>query len=76
MFNLAIYSKLRGCDLVNLRVRDITHGNQILPRAMVLQRKTQRLVQFELTDPTRLAVAAWIEKAHLKSEQYLFPSRI
>ena len=39
MFNLAIDSKLRGCDLVNLRVRDITHGNQILARAMVVQRK-------------------------------------
>ena len=76
MFNLAIDSKLRGCDLVNLRVRDITHGNQILPRAMVVQRKTQRPVQFELTEPTRSAVAAWIDKAHLKSEQYLFPSRI
>jgi integrase len=76
LFNLAIDSKLRGCDLVNLRVRDITHGNQILARAMVVQRKTQRPVQFELTEPTRLAVAAWIEKAHLKPEQYLFPSRI
>lgn len=76
MFNLAIDSKLRGCDLVNLRVRDITHGNQILPRAIVVQRKTQRPVQFELTEPTRSAVAAWIDKAHLKSEQYLFPSRI
>jgi len=38
MFNLAIDSKLRGCDLVNLHVRDVTHGNQILPRAMVVQR--------------------------------------
>ncbi len=76
MFNLAIDSKLRGCDLVNLRVRDITHGNQILARAMVVQRKTQRPVQFELTEPTKIAVAAWIEKSHLMSEQYLFPSRI
>ena len=76
MFNLAIDSKLRGCDLVNLRVRDITHGNQILPRAMVVQRKTQRPVQFELTEPTRAAVSAWIDKTHLKSEEYLFPSRI
>jgi integrase len=76
MFNLAIDSKLRGCDLVNLRVRDIIHGNQILPRAMVVQRKTQRPIQFELTEPTRSAVAAWIDTAHLKSEQYLFPSRI
>ena len=76
MFNLAIDSKLRGCDLVNLRFRDITHGNQILARAMVVQRKTQRPVQFELTEPTRSAVAAWIEKVHLNPEQYLFPSRL
>ena len=76
MFNLAIDSKLRGCDLVNLRVRDIAHGSQILPRAMVVQRKTQRPVQFELTEPTRTAVAAWIEKAKLKPEQPLFPSRV
>lgn len=76
MFNLAIDSKLRGCDLVSLHVRDVTHGNQILPRAMDIQRKTQRPVQFELTEPTRTAVAAWIEKAHLRSEQSLFPSRI
>jgi len=76
MFNLAIDSKLRGCDLVNLRVRDITHGNQILGRAMVVQRKTQRPVQFELTEPTRTAAAAWIEKARLKPEQCLFPSRL
>ncbi len=76
MFNLAIDSKLRGCDLVNLRVRDIAHGNQILARAMVVQRKTQRPVQFELTEPTRVAVAAWIEKAMLKTEHYLFPSRL
>ncbi len=76
LFNLAIDSKLRGCDLVNLRVRDVTHGNQILPRAMVVQRKTQRPVQFELTEPTRIAVAAWIAKAGLKPEQYLFPSRV
>ena len=76
MFNLAIDSKLRGCDLVSLHVRDVTHGSQILPRAMVVQRKTQRPVQFELTEPTRSAVAAWIEKAHLRADQYLFPSRV
>jgi len=76
MFNLAIDSKLRGCDLVSLHVRDVTHGNEILPRAMVIQKKTQRPVQFELTEPTRAALAAWIEKTHLRSDQYLFPSRI
>ena len=76
MFNLAIDSKLRGCDLVNLRVCDVTHGTQMLARAMVVQRKTQRPVQFELTEPTRSAVTAWIEKTKLKPEQYLFPSRV
>ena len=76
MFNLAIDSKLRGCDLVSLHVRDVTHGNQILPRAMVIQRKTERPVQFELTEPTRAALAAWVDKTHLRSDQYLFPSRV
>jgi integrase len=76
MFNLAIDSKPRGCDLVSLRVRDITHGNQVLSRAMVIQRKTQRPVQFELTEPTRAAVSAWLEKSHLRSDQFLFPSRV
>ena len=56
-------------------MRDISHGNQIMSRAMVMQRKTQRPVQFELTEPTREAVALWIAKANLSSEQYLFPSR-
>ena len=76
LFNLAIDSKLRGRDLVNLRVRDILHGNQIVARAIIMQSKTQRPVQFELTDQTRNAVAAWIAKANLKSEEYLFPSRL
>lgn len=75
LFNLALDSKLRGCDLVDLQVRDIAHGNQIMPRAMVMQKKTQRPVQFELTELTREAVAAWIAKAGLKSEESLFPSR-
>ena len=76
MFNLALDSKLRGCDLVRLRVRDVTHGNQIAPRAIIMQQKTQRPVQFELTEPTRTALAAWIAKAKLSSEQFLFPSRL
>ena len=76
MFNLAIDSNLRGCDLVSLRVRDVTHGTQILARAMVVQRKTQRPVQFELTEPTRAAVGVWLEKAQLRGDQYLFPSRV
>jgi len=58
LFNLAIDSKLRGCDLVALRVRDVTHGGTVAHRAIALQHKTQQPVQFELTDPTREAVAA------------------
>lgn len=76
LFNLAIDSKLRGCDLVNLRVRDLAHGSQLLTRAMIMQRKTQRPVQFEITEPTRDAVATWIAKAQLKADDYLFPSRL
>ena len=76
LFNLAIDSKLRRCDLVGLRVRDVTHVNQVLPRAQVVQRKTQRSVQFDLTEPTRSAVRAWLETDALRPEQYLFPSRL
>lgn len=76
MFNLAIDSKLRGCDLVSLRVRDVAHGNQIVSRTMVMQSKTQRPVQFELTEQTRDSIAAWIANAHLRLDEYLFPSRL
>ena len=58
LFNLAIDSKLRGCDLVALRVRDVAHGGTVAHRAIVLQHKTQQPVQFELTDQTRESVAA------------------
>lgn len=76
MFNLAIDSKLRGCDLVALRVFDVTHGARIVPRAIIMQRKTQRPVQFEITEQTRSSLAAWIAKDKLRPEQYLFSSRI
>ncbi|MDB5825776.1 MAG: integrase [Herminiimonas sp.] len=76
LFNLAIDSKLRGCDLVSLRVCDIARGKSISPRAMVLQRKTRRPVQFEIIEQTRQSVAQWIEKARLRSSQFLFPSRV
>jgi site-specific recombinase XerC len=76
LFNLAIDSKLRGCDLVALRLMDVAHGNQIASRAITMQRKTQRPVQFEITEQTRTSLNAWVNKAHLKPEQYLFPSRL
>ncbi len=76
LFNLGIDSKLRGCDLVNLKVRDVCHGDQVATRATVMQIKTQRPVQFEITPATREAVQAWIKLAGLRPEGFLFPSRI
>ena len=76
LFDLAIDSKLRGCDVVSLRVCDIAQGKAILPRAMVMQRKTHRPVQFETAEQARQSASEWIEKAHLASNQYLFPSRV
>ena len=76
LFNLAIDSKLRACDLVKLRLTDIAHGDQIARRAIVLQQKTQRPVQFELTDQTRESVSKWVEYAGLHASDYLFKSRI
>ena len=76
IFNLAIDSKLRSCDLVHLRVRDVYHGNGIAPRAMVLQQKTQQPVQFEITEQTRDALKTWIGHNHFRLDDYLFPSRI
>jgi hypothetical protein len=58
LFNLAIDSKLRACDLVKLRVRDVCQGQGVASRAIVLQKKTQRPLQFEITEPTRTAVSA------------------
>ena len=56
LFNLAIDSKLRSCDLVALRVRDVCHGSRVAKRAIVIQQKTQRRVQFEITEQTREAL--------------------
>lgn len=76
LLNLGIDSKLRGCDLVSLKVRDIAHGEQIAPRAIIQQRKTGRPVQFEITPVTRQAVQEWIRQAGLGADDYLFPSRL
>jgi integrase len=75
LFDLAIDSKLRACDLVGLRVRDVAHGMHIGSRACVIQRKTKRPVQFEITPQTRDALVAWIDSQKLGLEDYLFPGR-
>jgi integrase len=76
LFDLAIDSKLRACDLVRLRVRDVAHGQRVAARAVVMQQKTQRPVQFEITEQTREAIARWIEQRRLQAEEFLFPSRL
>ncbi len=75
LFNLAIDSKLRSCDLVKLKVRDVSQGNHIMKRAMVIQQKTQTPVQFEITEKTRNALENWVQQAGLSYEDYLFKSR-
>ena len=67
LFNLAIDSKLRGCDLVSLRVRDVYQGSAVSSRAIVMQRKTQRPVQFEITEATRESITAWVAGSDLRS---------
>jgi hypothetical protein len=64
LFNLAIDSKLRGCDLVKLRVLDICHGSHVAHRASVIQQKTKQPVQFELTEGTRKSISSWISTAN------------
>ena len=76
LFNLAIDSKLRACDLTKLRVRDIAHGEHVSSRAIVMQQKTHHPVQFEITEQTRTVLEAWMHQAHLHSEDFLFPGRL
>jgi integrase len=76
LFNLAIDSKLRGCDLVHLRVEDVMQGDQVRTRALISQRKTGAPVQFEITEQARAAVAAWVRGKDIKGSDWLFPSRV
>ncbi len=76
LFNLAIDSKLRACDLVKLRIQDICHGGRVAARAIVMQQKTKQPVQFELSPATQQSVAQWISAASLGTSGFLFPSRL
>jgi integrase len=75
LFDLALDSKLRGCDLVALKVSDLVSGASVRSRVMIVQRKTGRPVQFEVTEQTRRSIASWIEKKRLGGNDWLFPSR-
>ena len=76
MFNLAIDSKLRGCDLVSLRVDDIAAGGRVRDRATIIQQKTGRPVQFEITEQTRALLQDWLSARPTGRGPYVFPSRV
>ena len=75
MFNLAIDSKLRGCDVVTLKVEDVAPNGYAIDRAIVRQKETGRPVKFELTDQTRQAVDEYLRAAPKKPGEHLFVGR-
>ena len=76
LFDLALDSKLRGCDLVKIKIGDIVSGAEIRMRSIVIQQKTGRPVQFELTADVRASLLAWLERRGGAVGDYAFPSRI
>lgn len=73
----SIWQSIASCehDLTKLRVRDVAHGAHVSSRAIVMQQKTHRPVQFEITAQTRAALETWLNQAHLRNDNFLFPSR-
>ena len=75
LFNLAIDSKLRGCDLVKLKVADVFSAGQVKERASIIQSKTQKPVRFEITEGTRKSLLRWLEEPLMIGSEYLWPGR-
>ena len=75
LFNMAVDSKLRGCDLVRLKVADVYAAGTIKERASILQSKTSTPVRFEITDGTRTSLADWIAHPLMSGHKYLWPGR-
>ena len=75
LFNTAIDSKLRGCDLVRLQVADVFAAGQVKERTSVLQSKTQKPVKFELTEGTRKSIATWLKDPRMIGQEFLWPGR-
>src|SRR5690606_13203339 len=73
LFDLAIDSKLRGCDIVKIRICDLVVGGSIRDRATVVQQKTGKPVQFELMNNARTSLSAWLERRRGRTGDYLFP---
>ena len=76
LFDLAIDSKLRGCDLVKIKIGDLFAGVDIRNRATVIQQKTSRPVQFEITSDVRATLLTWLKRRGGSTTDYLFPSRV
>lgn len=76
LFNLALDSKLRRCDLLSLRVLDVKTGDEVRNRAKIIQKKTGNPVQFEITQQTRECIRDWLRRTKLEPHDWLFPSRI
>lgn len=75
MFEPAIDSKLRGCDIVKMKIGDVVRGGQVRSREIVVQQKTGRPVQFELLEPARNSILAWLERRGGTLDDFMFPSR-
>lgn len=75
LFDLAIDSKLRGCDLVKLKVADVYASGQVKERASIIQSKTHHPVRFEITEGTRKALSQWMEQPLMVGSEYLWPGR-
>ena len=75
LFNLAIDSKLRGCDLVKLKVADVFAAGQVKERASIVQSKTQKPVRFEITEGTRKSLFRWMEEPLMIGSEFLWPGR-
>ena len=75
LFNMAVDSKLRGCDLVRMKVADVYSAGQMKERASVLQSKTKKPVRFEITDGTRKSVTKWLDNPQMIGSEFLWPGR-
>jgi integrase len=76
LFDLAVDSKLRGCDVVKVRIGDLISGGRVRARAIVVQQKTGRPVQFELLEAARTSILAWLKQRGGTLDDYAFPSRL
>lgn len=76
LFDLAIDSKLRGCDLVKIKIGDLVAGQEVRNRSTVIQQKTGRPVPFELTGDVRASLLTWLERRGGTIDDYAFPSRV